>query len=72
MEHPGCFDRYPIMSVFFDMFVPNRRFIEEEQNRLEWTREEEGEGEPHRGPIDLDSGTVTIKPTAPRSPRDEP
>ncbi|WP_194909128.1 DUF6191 domain-containing protein [Catenulispora rubra] len=49
------------MSVFFDMFVPSRRHVEDERNRLEWTREEEGEGDPHRGPIDLDGGVVSIK-----------
>jgi len=49
------------MSVFFDMFVPSRRHVEEERNRLEWTRDEEGEGDPHRGPIDLDSGVVAIR-----------
>jgi hypothetical protein len=50
------------MSVFFDMFIPSRRHVEDERNRLEWTRDEEGEGDPHRGPIDLDSGVVSIKP----------
>lgn len=49
------------MSVFFDVFVPSRRHVEDERNRLEWTRDEEGEGDPHRGPIDLDSGVVSIK-----------
>ena len=49
------------MSVFFDMFLPSRRHVEDERNRLEWTRDEEGEGDPHRGPIDLDSGVVSIK-----------
>jgi len=49
------------MSVFFDMFVPSRRHVEDERNRLEWTRDEEGEGDPHRGPIDLDGGVVSIK-----------
>jgi hypothetical protein len=51
------------MSVFFDMFVPSRRHVEEERNRQEWTRDEEGEGDPHRGPIDLDSGVVAIRAT---------
>ena len=49
------------MSVFFDMFVPSRRHVEDERNRQEWTRDEEGESDPHRGPIDLDSGVVSIK-----------
>ena len=58
------------MSVFFDIFEPSRRHVEDERNRLEWTRDEEGEGEPHRGPIDLDSGVVSIK--APGAERVEP
>jgi hypothetical protein len=71
------------MSIFFDMFAPSRRHLDEERNRQEWTRDEEGEGDPHRGPIDLDSGVVKIQPPgppesevttpeAPRSPRSGP
>lgn len=60
------------MSVFFDMFAPSRRHLEEERNRLEWTRDEEGEGDPHRGPIDLDSGVVSIKTAGPDPQPPEP
>ena len=49
------------VSIFVDMFLPSRRHLEDERNRLEWTRDQEGLGDPHRGPIDLDSGSVTIK-----------
>jgi len=49
------------VSIFVDMFLPGRRHLEDERNRLERTRDQEGLGDPHRGPIDLDSGTVTIK-----------
>ena len=49
------------MSIIFDLFEPSRRHREEERNRLEWTRDEEGLGDPHRGPIDLDSGVVKVK-----------
>ena len=49
------------MSIILDWLVPSRRHREEEQHRLEWTRDETGQGDPHRGPIDLDSGVVTIK-----------
>ena len=51
----------PSVSIFVDMFLPSRRHLEDERNRLEWTRDQEGLGDPHRGPIDLDSGSVTIK-----------
>ncbi|WP_198035141.1 DUF6191 domain-containing protein [Streptacidiphilus rugosus] len=55
------------MGIFDDLFAPGRRHTEEERNRLEWTRDEEGEGDPHRGPIDLDGGHVVI-----RVPQDAP
>jgi hypothetical protein len=49
------------VSIFFDLFNPNNRNRTEELRRLENTREEEGQGEPGRGPIDLNSGTVLIR-----------
>ncbi|GAA1988945.1 DUF6191 domain-containing protein [Catenulispora subtropica] len=49
------------MSIILDWLVPSRRHREEERNRLEWSRDEEGLGDPHRGPIDLESGVVKIK-----------
>ena len=52
------------VSIFFDLFNPNNRNRTEELRRLENTREEEAQGEPGRGPIDLKSGTVVIRPPA--------
>jgi hypothetical protein len=49
------------VSIFDELFNPSARFRDEEKNRLEWMRDEEGEGDPHRGPIDLDSGAVRIR-----------
>ena len=49
-------------GIFDDLFNPGARHRDEEKNRLEWMRDEEGEGDPYRGPIDLDSGTVMIRP----------
>lgn len=49
------------MSIFFDLFSPGNRHRTEELRRLENTREEDAQGEPGRGPIDLNSGTVLIK-----------
>jgi Family of unknown function (DUF6191) len=50
---------------FFDaieaLFAPSRRHQQEERNRLELTRDEVGLGDPHRGPIDLDSGVVKLR-----------
>jgi hypothetical protein len=48
--------------MFFELFNPNNRHRTEELRRLENTREEEAQGEPGRGPIDLNSGTVLIRP----------
>jgi len=49
------------VSIFFDLFNPNNRHRTEELRRLENTREDESPGEPGRGPIDLNSGTVLIR-----------
>jgi hypothetical protein len=51
------------VSIFFDLFSPGHRHRADEQERLEHTREVEGIGEPGRGPIDLNSGVVLIKPS---------
>ena len=52
------------MTAFFDLFTPGHRHRVDEQERLEHTREVESPSEPHRGPIDLSSGVVLIKPSA--------
>jgi hypothetical protein len=49
------------VSIFFDLFNPNNRHRTEELRRMENTREEDAQGEPGRGPIDLNSGTVLIR-----------
>ncbi|HEV2347510.1 MAG TPA: DUF6191 domain-containing protein [Actinocrinis sp.] len=49
------------MSIFFDLFSSGNRHRTEELRRLENTREEEAQGELHRGPIDLNSGSVVIR-----------
>jgi Family of unknown function (DUF6191) len=56
-----------VVSIFFDLFSSGNRHRTEELRRLENTREEEAQGELHRGPIDLNSGTVRI-----RIPANEP
>ncbi|HEU5332814.1 MAG TPA: DUF6191 domain-containing protein [Actinocrinis sp.] len=60
------------MSIFFDLFNPNNRNRTEELRRLENTREEEAQGEPGRGPIDLKSGMVVIRPPAKKPQAEEP
>lgn len=56
--------RWTIVSIFFDLFSSGNRHRIEESRRQENTREEEGQSEPGRGPIDLTSGTVLIRPAA--------
>jgi Family of unknown function (DUF6191) len=53
------------VSIFFDLFSPGQRHRVDEQERLEHTREVEAPSEPGRGPVDLTSGVVRIKPPAP-------
>ena len=48
-------------GAFEELFVPGARHRDEERNRLALTREQDGEGEPHRGPIDLERGAVVIR-----------
>ncbi|WP_414167879.1 DUF6191 domain-containing protein [Streptoverticillium reticulum] len=52
----------PVFNVFEEIFAPGRKHTEEERNRLELTREDVGDGDPARGPVDLDSGHVVIRP----------
>ncbi|MEU1310366.1 DUF6191 domain-containing protein [Streptomyces cinnamoneus] len=51
-----------MFNVFEEVFAPGRKHTEEEGNRLELTREDPGDGDPGKGPIDLDSGQVVIRP----------
>ncbi|MFF9848499.1 DUF6191 domain-containing protein [Streptomyces litmocidini] len=49
-----------------EFFAPGRRHIEEERRREALTREDPGDADPARGPVDLASGRVTIR--LPRPP----
>ncbi|WP_254047457.1 DUF6191 domain-containing protein, partial [Streptomyces aureus] len=44
-----------------ELFAPGRRHTEEELRRQALTREDPGDADPSRGPIDLTSGRVTIR-----------
>nr|WP_246143295.1 DUF6191 domain-containing protein [Actinacidiphila oryziradicis] len=48
-------------GMFDELFQPGRRHLEEEQNRLALTRDEPGDADPGRGPIDLDAGVVVVR-----------
>ncbi|MFJ6724940.1 DUF6191 domain-containing protein [Streptomyces sp. NPDC091281] len=49
-----------MFNMFDELFAPGRKHTRDEQNRLELTREDVGDGDPGRGPIDLSSGKVVV------------
>nr|BFD82538.1 hypothetical protein StreXyl84_19390 [Streptomyces sp. Xyl84] len=51
-----------MFNVFEELFAPGRKHTRDEQKRLELTREDVGDGDPGRGPIDLASGKVVVRP----------
>lgn len=55
----------PVFNFFEELFAPGRKHTSDEQKRLELSRVDLGIGDPHRGPIDLTSGKVTVRPPAP-------
>ncbi|MER8234397.1 DUF6191 domain-containing protein [Streptomyces sp. NPDC094049] len=56
-----------------ELFAPGRRHTTEELRRQALTREDPGDADPSRGPIDLRSGRVTIRlPGGPESPVEGP
>jgi hypothetical protein len=50
-----------VFNVFEELFAPGRKHTRDEEKRLALTREDVGDGDPGRGPIDLASGKVTIR-----------
>ncbi|MFC8571233.1 DUF6191 domain-containing protein [Streptomyces sp. NPDC057245] len=58
-----------MFNAFEELFSPGRKHTQDEQNRLELTREDVGDGDPGRGPIDLGSGKVVVHAPAPGSPQ---
>ncbi|MCZ4607339.1 DUF6191 domain-containing protein [Streptomyces sp. Lzd4kr] len=51
-----------MFNAFEELFAPGRKHTRDEQNRLELTREDVGDNDPGRGPIDLASGKVVVRP----------
>ncbi|MFI6459817.1 DUF6191 domain-containing protein [Streptomyces sp. NPDC050528] len=47
--------------MFEELFSPGRKHTQDEANRLELTRVDVADGDPGRGPIDLESGTVVVR-----------
>ncbi|MFE7763686.1 DUF6191 domain-containing protein [Streptomyces sp. NPDC057438] len=58
-----------MFNAFEELFAPGRKHTRDEQKRLELTREDVGDNDPGRGPIDLASGKVVVRP--PEQMRDE-
>ncbi|CAG7608220.1 DUF6191 domain-containing protein [Actinacidiphila bryophytorum] len=56
-----------MFNILEELFAPGRKHTDDERNRLELFRDEEGNGDPARGPIDLASGKVVV-----RAPRTSP
>ena len=56
-----------MFNLFEELFAPGRKHTSDERNRLEMTREDTGDSDPARGPIDLSSGKVVVRPPT-RSP----
>ncbi|WP_406169734.1 DUF6191 domain-containing protein [Streptomyces canus] len=54
-----------MFNMFEELFAPGRKHTRDEQNRLELTREDVGDGDPGRGPIDLTSGKVVVRRSRP-------
>ncbi|MEV4683564.1 DUF6191 domain-containing protein [Streptomyces kurssanovii] len=50
-----------MFNAFEEIFAPGRKHTDDERNRLALTRVDVGDGDPGRGPIDLDSGKVTVR-----------
>ncbi|MGW3299290.1 DUF6191 domain-containing protein [Streptomyces rubiginosohelvolus] len=59
-----------MFNFFEELFAPGRKHTSDEQKQLELSRVDLGIGDPHRGPIDLASGKVTVRP--PDSDPEEP
>lgn len=55
-----------MFNFFEELFAPGRKHTAEEQKRLELTRVDLGVGDPARGPIDLSSGKVVVRPSGTR------
>ncbi|MCX3062669.1 DUF6191 domain-containing protein [Streptomyces beihaiensis] len=51
-----------MFNMFEELFAPGRKHTNDERKRLELTRVDLNDGDPGRGPIDLTSGKVVIRP----------
>lgn len=61
-----------MFNMFEELFAPGRKHTHDEQKRLELTREDVGDGDPGRGPIDLTSGKVVVRLPTPEGRETDP
>ncbi|MGW6706106.1 DUF6191 domain-containing protein [Streptomyces sp. NPDC054956] len=52
-----------MFNMIEELFSPGRKHTDDEKKRLELSRVDVNDGDPGKGPIDLDSGKVLIRPT---------
>ncbi|MFD7297605.1 DUF6191 domain-containing protein [Streptomyces sp. NPDC059897] len=57
--------------MFEELFSPGRKHTNDERKRLELTRVDTNDGDPGRGPIDLTSGKVVVRPSRPAEPAED-
>ncbi|WP_435612833.1 DUF6191 domain-containing protein [Streptomyces sp. bgisy159] len=50
-----------MFNALEELFAPGRRHTRDERKRLELSREDVGDNDPGRGPVDLDSGKVVVR-----------
>ncbi len=50
-----------MFNMFEQLFSPGRKHTQDEANHLELTRVDVADGDPGRGPIDLESGRVVVR-----------
>ncbi|MER6348569.1 DUF6191 domain-containing protein [Streptomyces sp. NPDC001595] len=61
-----------MFNPFEELFAPGRKHTRDEQKRLELTREDVGDADPGRGPIDLASGKVVVRRPEPEDAEERP
>ncbi|MCN9240266.1 DUF6191 domain-containing protein [Streptomyces sp. RY43-2] len=60
-----------MFNLFEELFAQGRKHTHDEKRRLELSRVDVTDGDPGRGPIDLASGKVLVRPPKPDQP-DQP
>jgi hypothetical protein len=61
-----------VFNMFEELFAPGRKHTNDERKRLELTRVDLNDGDPGRGPIDLTSGKVIVRPPDHAEPEPAP